>query len=79
MTRSCRDIVELEAQAVPGMLMCSQPFAPLAENVASSLGLPDVRMVVVAHPFGSVPEEDLVRRGVPDEALAEVLRIAGDE
>lgn len=59
--------------------MCSEPFAPLAATVAESLGLPDVRMIVAPHPFGSVPQAELVARGVPDQVLAGVLRFFGDD
>lgn len=59
------------------MVMCSKPFASLAGKVASSLGLPDVRMVVAPHPFGSVRSDELLRRGVPHQVLADVLRLLG--
>ncbi|MPZ79595.1 MAG: hypothetical protein GEV28_04015 [Actinophytocola sp.] len=61
------------------MVMCSKPFAPLAGKVAGALGLPDVRMIVVPHPFGSVSQDELVRSGVPDHVLADVLGFFGDD
>ncbi|TDV57733.1 hypothetical protein CLV71_101606 [Actinophytocola oryzae] len=69
--------MELETLGVPGVVMCSRPFASLAGKVAGSLGLPDVRMVVVPHPFGSVPRDELLQREVPDQVLADVLALLG--
>lgn len=60
-----------------GVLICTDAFQPLASAEATALGLPDMRMAVVPHPVGSFSTKELLRRGVPQAALAQVLAILG--
>ncbi len=57
------------------MLICSNVFQPLAAAEARSLGLPDMRMVVVPHPIGSFSSDELLHRGVPQAALERLLEV----
>lgn len=60
-----------------GVLICSNVFHPLALAEATALGLPDMRMAVVPHPVGSLSTKELLRRGVPQAALTQVLKLFG--
>jgi hypothetical protein len=62
---------------VAGVLICTEVFQPLALAEATALGLPDMRMAVVPHPVGSFSTHELLRRGVPQAALTQILKILG--
>ncbi len=45
------------------MVIATEEFSDLARQSAVQLGLPDARIVVVAHPIGGVSKDELGRRG----------------
>jgi hypothetical protein len=49
-------------------------FASLAKSLARSMGIPELPMVVVAHPLGGIPEQEV--RGKARSAIAEVIEKA---
>lgn len=59
------------------MLIGSDVFHALALAEATALGLPDMRMAIVPHPVGSLSTKELLRRGVPQSALTQVLTLLG--
>ena len=54
------------------MLVATSALSDLAAQTAAELGLPDLRMVSVAHPIGGVDPDEIRRRAdsVVDEVLA---------
>ncbi|MBI2855173.1 MAG: hypothetical protein HYX87_09695 [Chloroflexi bacterium] len=55
------------------MVFCSQAFSILARAQARALGMERPRLIVLPHPFGSLPDEavkDVLQRG-----RAEVLAV----
>ena len=53
------------------MLVATGALSDLATQTANDLGLPDLRVVSVAHPIGGVEPDEIRRRadGVVDEVL----------
>ncbi len=53
------------------MLVATGALSELATQTANNLGLPDLRIVSVAHPIGGVEPDEIRRRadGVVDEVL----------
>ena len=68
---SCHDAVSLERLGVPSVLVVSTTFKPLAKSIVATLGLPDVRMLVLEHPVGGLQPAAVVSRV---EAAYPVLR-----
>jgi len=54
------------------VLVATSALSDLAAQTAAELGLPDLRMVSVAHPIGGVDPDEIRRRAdsVVDEVLA---------
>lgn len=69
-----RDALVLEQLGVPAVALVTEPFAPLAESLAASLGAPGVRIVTIPHPLYGIDDDELASRadGVI-EALEAVL------
>jgi hypothetical protein len=53
------------------VVIATEKFADLARQSAEQSGLPDARIVVVAHPIGGASRQDLERRG--DAATEDVI------
>jgi hypothetical protein len=51
---SVHDVVQLEANGIPAVLLVSDPFAELAAYSAHTEALPGARIVVIEHPLGGV-------------------------
>jgi hypothetical protein len=51
------DVVVLERRGIPTAAICSEPFRGTVSTLAEGLGMPDARLVFVAHPFGSLPAD----------------------
>ena len=47
---------------MPAVVIATDEFAALASDAARSRGLPDARIVTVAHPIGGVSDEGLRSR-----------------
>lgn len=54
------------------MVLTTTGFLNLTEQVARAIGLPDARIVVVAHPIGGIEEPAVLERarGIVEEVLA---------
>ena len=61
------------------MVVATEKFAELARRAADQSGLPDARIVTVAHPIGGVKPELLVGRAdaAVEEVMSCLLRRAG--
>ena len=44
------------------MVVATEKFADLARQSASRSGIPDARIVAVAHPVGGIPAAELLQR-----------------
>ena len=57
------------------MVIATESFSELARQSAALAGLPDARIVVVAHPIGGVSEDELVRRAdaVTEDVVSRLL------
>jgi hypothetical protein len=51
--------VALERRGIPSVLVVSTTFRPLAKSIVATLGMPDVRMLVLQHPVGGLPPADV--------------------
>ena len=65
------DAVTLEQRGVPTVTFVTEPFVGAARAVATSLGLPDLRIVVIAHDYLVV--DDAALRARLDTVFAEVV------
>lgn len=64
------DSVVLERLGVPTVTMVTQPFETLAHARCESLGMPDLRIVVVPHPVYTRTQEEL--EGIARERFSEI-------
>jgi len=66
------DVVTLEARGIPAVLVGTEPFRHEALEQVRVLGMPDVRMVELAHPIQPLPPETVaaLADGVLDEIVA---------
>lgn len=60
---------------MPGVLICSAAFLPLARAQARGMGLPDMRVAVLPHPLRNFSFDDLVKRGIPQSGLEQVRKL----
>jgi hypothetical protein len=67
---SVQDTTSLEMLGVPTILVGTDMFRPLAEQLAGWLNLPSIQMAVTPHPLGGVPLQELDGKAL---ALAEVI------
>ncbi len=51
---SCHDAVSLEHLGIPSVLVVSTAFKPLAKSIVATLGMPNLRMLVLEHPVGGL-------------------------
>ena len=52
------------------MALVTEPFVPLARGLATTMGMPRIRIVAIPHPLYGISEEDLAERAAG--AVAEV-------
>jgi hypothetical protein len=65
----------MEALGVPSIVVVTDKFVPLADTIAMTVGRTDLTKVVIPHPFGGLPEEEIRERAALTAArLAEALR-----
>lgn len=69
------DALALERLGVPAVAIVTEPFKPLAESLAVSLGTPAARIVSIPHPLYGIDDEALAGRadGVLDELVAVLM------
>ena len=72
MSWSVHDLVQLESQGVPTILVATEPFAALARHAAEAQHLPEARVLVVPHPLGCIPanQVEALADGAVDDLLA---------
>lgn len=71
MSCSVHDLVRLERRGIPTAGVGTTPFIDEALEQARSLGMPDLRMVLVDHPVQLLADEELV--ALADGALDEII------
>lgn len=54
--------MQLEALGVPAIVIASEDFEAFSHSSAQALGLPQARILTVAHPIGGVADEILKQR-----------------
>jgi hypothetical protein len=62
-----RDVLSFEADDRPAVLVASAAFRAAADRQSVALGQPEVRRVLLAHPFADRTDEEmheLARKGV---------------
>ena len=72
MSCGLRDVLSFEAQDRPAVLVASAAFRAAADRQSVALGQPEVRRVLLTHPFADRTDEEmhaLAREGL-DEILA---------
>ena len=71
--------MKLEAAGRPTVLVATEALRELTDQTAHDLGLPDLRVVSVAHPIGGVDPDEIRRRadGVVDQVLALLTNTTG--
>jgi hypothetical protein len=69
---SVHDAIELEKSGTPAVVVTTTEFEPIAATLSTSLGLPEVRTLVMPHPIGGVDVATLLARadGACDTLLA---------
>ena len=74
MSCGLRDVVELEGQGVPAVLVASAAFEDTAREQAKRLGQPALARVFVPHPVQDRTDADLraMARAAVDETLGRV-------
>jgi hypothetical protein len=64
----------MEALGVPSIVVVTEKFVPLADTIAMTVGRTDLTKIVIPHPFGGLPEQEVRERAVLTASkLAEVL------
>jgi hypothetical protein len=67
------DGIEFEKRGIPTAVICTEPFINSATAMSELGGIPDYPFVVLPHPLGSLPPDELMQRAT--QAAPEVLRI----
>jgi len=69
-----RDVLELEAQGRPGVLVASAAFEQAAEDQSAKLGQPALARVFVPHPVQDRTDEELraMAAGILDRVLSAI-------
>ncbi len=62
----------MEKKGIPTVTVCTDAFVGLAREESRNLGLPDLRLAIVKHPLGGLPEEGVRERA--REALDQVVQ-----
>jgi hypothetical protein len=57
-----RDMVNLERAGIPTVAVVTEPFLPLAQGYAATLGLAESRVQPIEHPLYGIDDEALVAR-----------------
>lgn len=56
------DGIALERHGVPAVVVCTELFEPTAKQMAAMQGVSDFPMVLIAHPLGRCPVDELERK-----------------
>ena len=71
------DGIELEKQAIPTVVICTDLFAPTAKAQAAISGFPSYPFAIIPHPIGRLGEEELGERA--EMAAAQVMELLGNK
>ncbi len=71
MSCGLHDVLGLEQQGRPSVLVATDVFAAAATEQAALLGAPNLRRVLVAHPIQDRTDEEM--RDIADAAIEEIL------
>jgi hypothetical protein len=74
---SVHDVVRLEAAGIPTAAIGTEPFRAEAHEQARALGMPDYRMIEVAHPIQPIPVAEVV--ALADAVLDQVVAALTEE
>ncbi|MBI4307781.1 MAG: hypothetical protein HY684_03135 [Chloroflexi bacterium] len=66
--------MEVQKRGVPSVAIVTTEFVSLAKSAARALGYPDLPMVVVPHPFETLPHAQV--RKIAEEKLDEIVQKA---
>lgn len=55
------------------VVLCSEPFLNLARTQAKVLGVPDLPLLVIAHPLGGLAVDEVGQRAL--QALPQLLQV----
>lgn len=61
----------MQKRGVPTVTVVTSQFESLAKSAARSLGYPDLPMVVVPHPFETLPDDEILRTA--EQKLPELI------
>jgi hypothetical protein len=64
-------MAELRKRGLKTAVICSTPFEQLARTQARVFGVPDLPLVMIAHPLGGLAVEQVDARA--EQALAQIL------
>ena len=67
-------MVEVRRRGVPTAVICSDPFERLGRTQAKVFGVPELPLVMIPHPLGGIPMDEVRARA--DRALPELVRLA---
>ncbi|MEK7682400.1 MAG: hypothetical protein AAB502_04985 [Chloroflexota bacterium] len=62
----------MQNRGVPTVAIVTEQFVSLAKNSAKALGYPDLPIVVVPHPFETLPRERI--RQIAEEKVEEIIQ-----
>lgn len=62
----------MQNRGVPTVAIVTEQFVSLAKNSAKALGYPDLPIVVVPHPFETLPRERIHQ--IAEEKLEEIVQ-----
>jgi hypothetical protein len=68
-------MIELERAGRPTLVLATDAFVPLAQEIGASYGTTLERLLVVPHPLGATPEPVLLARA--DAAVDTALELLG--
>ena len=61
---------------LPTVVIASEHFEALAHSSAQALGLPEARILTIAHPIGGVPDEILRQRA--EASVEQLMALFGE-
>lgn len=68
------DGIALERQGVPAVVVCTELFEPTAKQMAEMQGVNDFPMVLIPHPLGRCPVDELeIKAEIAVDAIAALL------
>tara|TARA_B100000945_G_scaffold68447_1_gene51656 strand:+ start:7510 stop:7722 length:213 start_codon:yes stop_codon:yes gene_type:complete len=65
--------VQLETLGIPTVVVTTREFRSLTDQVAASLGHPDLRILEVGHPLGGTKEETILEWA--DDAVEATIQL----